>query len=98
MRGLGDSKPSELLDNMLSLLGQHQPCFLFRQIFLQQLPEQVRTPLSVLDLSDYRALARQADKLFLAAGTNTFIASQNNVTQSTDPKPQIDAVCWYHQK
>ncbi|GFS05633.1 Gag pol protein, partial [Elysia marginata] len=25
MRGLGDSKPSELMDNMLSLLGQHQP-------------------------------------------------------------------------
>ena len=64
MRGLGDSKPSEMMDNMLSLLGQHQPCFLFRQIFLQQLPEQVRTPLSVLDVSDYRALARESDKLF----------------------------------
>ncbi|GFO14027.1 Gag Pol protein [Plakobranchus ocellatus] len=25
--GLGDNKPSELMDNMLSLLGQHQPCF-----------------------------------------------------------------------
>ncbi|GFN87764.1 Pol polyprotein [Plakobranchus ocellatus] len=36
MNGLGDNKPSELMDNMLSLLGQHQPCFLFKQIFVQQ--------------------------------------------------------------
>ena len=30
LRGLGDSKPSELMDKMLSLLGEHKPCFLFR--------------------------------------------------------------------
>ena len=59
IRGLGDSKPSELMDNMLSLLGQHRPCFLFRQIFLQQLPEHVRTPLAVSDTSDYHALLCQ---------------------------------------
>ncbi|GFR63497.1 Gag pol protein [Elysia marginata] len=30
LRGLGDYKPSELMDNMLSLLGGHTPCFLFK--------------------------------------------------------------------
>ena len=70
IRGLGDSKPSELMDNMLSLLGQHHPCFLFRQIFLQQMPEHVRTPLAVSDTSDYCALALEADKLFLASRTS----------------------------
>ncbi|GFS03142.1 Gag pol protein [Elysia marginata] len=87
MRCLGDSKPSELMDNMLSLLGQHQPCFIFRQIFLQQLPERVRTPLSVLNVSDYRALAREADKLFLAGRHNEFHASQN-IAQCTDSGPR----------
>ncbi|GFR63904.1 Gag pol protein [Elysia marginata] len=92
------TKPSELMDSMLSRLGQHQPRFLFRQIFLQQLLEHILTSLSVLDLPNYRTLAHEADKLFLAGGTNAFIASQNNVMQSTDRKPQIDAVFWYHQK
>ncbi|GFR82529.1 Gag pol protein [Elysia marginata] len=97
MRGLGDSKPSELMDNMLSLLGQHQPCFIFRQIFLQQMPERVRTPLSVLNVSDYRALAREADKLFLAGRHNEYHASQN-IAQCTDSGPQLDAICWYHRQ
>ncbi|GFO29449.1 retrovirus-related pol polyprotein [Plakobranchus ocellatus] len=92
LKGLGDSKPSELMDNMLSLLGQHQPCFIFKQIFIQQLPEHVRTPLSVSDVSDYRTLAREADKLYLAGNTcNT--NCQYQVSRITDPEPQIDAIC-----
>ena len=34
----GDDKPSQLMDRMLALLGDHQSCFLFREIFMQQLP------------------------------------------------------------
>ena len=98
MLGLGDSKPSELMDNMLSLLGQHQPCFLFRQIFIQQLPEHVRTPLSVVDTHDYRALAREADKLFLASGSDTNKYTVQNTAQCTKVETQIDTICWYHQK
>ena len=29
MRGLGDAKPSEVIDNMLSLLGEYRPFFFF---------------------------------------------------------------------
>ena len=29
---LGDSKPSELMVSMLSLLGNHKPCFLFNHL------------------------------------------------------------------
>jgi hypothetical protein len=36
---LGDSKPSALMDEMLALLGEHPPCFLFEQLFLERLPE-----------------------------------------------------------
>ena len=43
MPNLGDRKPSALMDEMLGLLGQHTPCFLFKYIFLQHLPEDIRT-------------------------------------------------------
>ncbi|GFO10354.1 retrovirus-related pol polyprotein [Plakobranchus ocellatus] len=92
MNGLGDNKPSELMDNMLSLLGQHQPCFLFKKIFLQQLPDYVRTPLSVSAISDYRTLAREADKLFLAGGLDKY----PKLAQCGNPEPQLDAV--FHPK
>ena len=98
IRGLGDSKPSELMDNMLSLLGQHRPCFLFRQIFLQQLPEHVRTPLAVSDTSDYRALALEADKLFLASRSSKSHTSLDIPAQCNDTGSHVDATCWYHQK
>ncbi|GFO34904.1 Mad2l1-binding protein [Plakobranchus ocellatus] len=88
MNGLGDNKPSKLMDNMLSLLGQHQLCFLFKQIFLQQLPDHVRTPLSVSAISDYRTLAREADKLFLAGGLDKY----PKLAQCGNPEPQLDAV------
>ncbi|KAL1264200.1 hypothetical protein QQF64_004555 [Cirrhinus molitorella] len=38
LQGLGDSKPSELMDRMLDLLSEHKPDFLFTQLFLRQLP------------------------------------------------------------
>ena len=39
---LGDSKPSMLMDKMLALLSEHTPCFLFKQLFLEWLPEDLR--------------------------------------------------------
>ena len=36
-RPLGDSKPSVLMDEMLALLGDHPPCMLFEQLFLERL-------------------------------------------------------------
>ncbi|GFR71912.1 retrovirus-related Pol polyprotein [Elysia marginata] len=71
LRGLGDYKPSELMDNMFSLLGGHTPCFLFKQIFMRQLPDQVRASLATSATSDYRALAQEAEKLFLATNQHT---------------------------
>ena len=40
-RPLGDSKPSALMDEMLALLGDHTPCLLFEQLFLERLPEDI---------------------------------------------------------
>lgn len=65
-QGLGNSKSSELMDRMLNLLSEHKPDLLFVQLFLRQLPFQVRAILATADTSDCRALAGEADKYFLA--------------------------------
>ena len=83
--GLGDSKPSELMDSMLSLLGTHTPCFLFRHLFLQQLPDYVRVPLAPSSTDNYRALAQEADKIYLA-GRQKLTRSQHTTTH---PQSQI---------
>lgn len=65
LQGLGDQKPSELMDYILSLLNGHKPCLLAEQIFLDQLPEDMRVLLAD-DFTDPRALALHADTLWLA--------------------------------
>ena len=58
---LGDDKPSALMDKMLALLGDHEPCLLFKRLFLERLPAQVRAPLLHGSETDMRKLAEQAD-------------------------------------
>ena len=57
MPGLGDRKPSALMDNMLTLMDGHLPCLLFEQIFLEQLPEDLRLQLADRSVDDPRTLA-----------------------------------------
>jgi hypothetical protein len=38
LHGLGDRKSSELMDEMVALLEGQRPCFIFRQLFINQLP------------------------------------------------------------
>ena len=42
MDGLGDRKPSMLMNNMLALMDGHKPCLLFEQVFLEQMLEDIR--------------------------------------------------------
>ena len=44
-RPLGASKPSALMDEMLALLGDHTPCLLFEQLFLERLPVDIQIQL-----------------------------------------------------
>ena len=88
--GLGDSNPSELMDSMLSLLGTHTPCFLFRHLFLQQLPDYVRAPLAPSSTDNYRALAQEADKIYLAGRQNlqeVNIPQHTTAHHNTPPEP-----------
>jgi len=57
------------MERTLAVLGSADPSFLFMHIFLQQFCAPVRTALASSPLStskDYRALAEEADRIFLA--------------------------------
>lgn len=66
IQGLGDSKPSELMEKMLNLLGKEKPCFLFMELFLRHMPPRVQTALANTTITEPRALAEEADRFFLA--------------------------------
>ena len=59
--GLGDKKPSELLQHMLNL--NADPTTLFKAFFLAQLPSEVRRILALSGKSDVKELAKEADKI-----------------------------------
>ena len=105
-RPLGDSKPSILMDQMLALLGSHTPCFLFEQLFLERLPEDIRIQLVDVKFDNPRELARRADKLWLSRDMASISAVQRNRPSSKKPKvretPQAtqdssEQVCYYHR-
>ena len=59
--GLGDKKPSELLQQMLNL--NADPKTLFKAFFLAQLPSEVRRILALSGKTDVKELAKEADKV-----------------------------------
>lgn len=98
LSGLGDRKPSELMDHMLALLGHHKPCFLFQHIFLTQLPEQVRAPLANSpNKNNPRALALEADQLVIAS-RSVHSSSVHVVNHDPTRLPTAPDVCFFHKK
>lgn len=100
LNGLGDTKPSELMDKMLALVTTHEPCFLFRYIFMQQLPDFVRVPLANSTESDFRKLALQADQLYNSANQQVHAVQNHNSPPSEDSvtRSGSQGLCWYHDR
>ena len=114
MNGLGDKTPSQCLSSMLMLVPSGQePGFLFRRIFLRQLPVEVRTQLAQSTntgnrAEDLRRLASEADRYFASAGARissvsetSFVAEGPNSNAS--PQWNVDAVsgrqlCYFHRR
>lgn len=100
--GLGDEPPSALMDNMLAINGDHPPCYLFRHIFLRQLPEDIRVPLVHGKVEDCRELAKAADLLWQArSSTMSEVRSSTPqvVTKKKTKATWIQAPggpCYYH--
>ena len=100
--GLGDSLPSELMDSMLALFGSHKSCFIFRHIFLQQLPDYVRSSLASSSTTDYRTLAQEADKIYLTGRpqlqeVNIQKSKPVPTASKQSPKQTFDE-CYYHHR
>ena len=99
IRPLGDSKPSALMDEMLALLGDHPPCLLFEQLFLERLPEDIRAQLVDAKIEDHRELARRADALWAARDIGSSInAMQKRPPTGRKPKAPQDNLCYYHRR
>ena len=102
-RELGDTKPSVLIDEMLALLGDHSPCFLFQQLFLERLPEDIRVQLVDSKADDYRHLAKKADALWasrdMSFSTNAVQRrlSSQKLKAKHPTTPTADDLCYYHR-
>ena len=108
---LGDQKPSCLMDQMLGLLGEHQnSCFLFCQLFLNKLPERIRSVLIHSKIQDCRELATSADRLYESYNTSEGSAGINKVSTQRNKnnnrgrqrdrkdKPTRNGMCFYHSR
>lgn len=110
LSGLGDCKPSELMENMLALLGSGDASFLFTHLFLRQLPPLVQTALAaspLISAKDYRGLAEEADRLLLASrqfsvhallpsGTDGDDAA--DVAAVTERRRKDSSLCFFHRR
>lgn len=99
-RTVGDCRPSEVMDEMLSLLDGHKPCLLAEQIFLEQLPEDIRMQIAEDDFKDPRAVARRADILWAAKQQSPMLTVNKIATSRKDQKPKETQPgwCYYHNK
>ena len=102
LTGLGDRRPSELMDEMLALLGNHSPCFLFEELFRQQLPADVRMALENADFSDPREAAQMADRLWEDRSQSTVATASEEVTAVAKPSqarrsPRTE-FCYFHRR
>ena len=89
------------MDEMLALLGDHHPCLLFQQLFLERLPNDIRIQLADAKFDDVRQLARRADALWAARDMRT----SANAIQRRQPlkeRPEtrsnttVSKFCYYH--
>lgn len=111
MDGLGDRTPSELMNDMLALMDGHKPCLLFEQLFLEQMPEDIRLLLASEDFSDPRRVAAKADILWQSkqcgAASIGLATIARPKAQAPQPKPSrptgekdesSEQWCFYHQR
>jgi len=102
LNDIGDRKPSELMDEILSLLDGHKLCLLAEQIFLEHLPEAIRMQISDNEFGEPQTLAIRADGLWLAlqqSATQSInkLAPREVETRKTKTAPHRDW-CFYHVK
>jgi len=108
--GIGDLRPSQLLDNMLALLPPGEPPgLLFQGLFLRRLSAEVRDYLAAGEYSSVRDMAAVADKMWDArqeVGSGSIHAvgghkggrRRSPSGRRRDYTPGPDGLCYYHAK
>ena len=103
---IGDRKPSEILADMRSLAAGHT-CMLFEEIFLRQMPEDIRLQMAQQDFTDLDVVAERADALWHArsqpGNINKVTQLKRNPKQPINTPKDSDTVskgdwCFYHTK
>ena len=80
INGLGDKKPSELLQHIHNL--NADPKTLVKALFLAQLPPEVRQILAVSDKTDIKDLAKEADRIMEVSQ----LANNSRVNATGEPR------------
>jgi hypothetical protein len=112
--GLGDWKPSELMDHLLSILSNHKPDLMSQFHFFQCLPDYVRATLSSSQTTNVHELAEEADRIFVAGRPRDAsiheAAVEPSVDRVTAARPPArrakhraaqnnnSRTCWYHAR
>ena len=85
MNGLDDAKPTELLDKMLALFPpSRETGFLFKEVFLRQLPSHLQSLVTQHDYPNLRDLAKATDRHFLCTGATLNAASRPDQKKRRD--------------
>lgn len=103
----GDDKPSSVASRMYALLGEANTDILFRQIFLEQLPSNIRGQLVLNGDMDVAKLAEQADRIWASSQQEISAVELNKVEQRRRSKSGKDkaasstdgsGLCYYHAR
>ena len=104
---LGDSKPSELMNKMLSYLpadiDSSNPGFLLRAIFFERMPADIRTHLVSMKTESMTTLADKADELYSSRVVTSFLVDQEPEDNTLRLEPVTvcpvslpTSQCWYY--
>lgn len=112
--GIGDQRPSQLLDSMLALLPAGEPPgLLFQGLFLRRLPSEIRDHVAAGDYRTVREMAAVADQLWDARreapasisavrGQSPSRRGKNRYSSPSgsrrDVTPGPDGLCYYHSR
>lgn len=68
MDGLGDRKPSMLMNEMLALMDGHKRCLLIEQLFIEQMPDDIHLIFADEIFTDPRQLAAREARNVIKLG------------------------------
>ena len=100
--GLGDMKPTQLLNRMKELFPEDEKpcsCCLFRELFLRQLPPDVRSHLADKAKLPLDELAAEADNFFTSTGQRVnSVHAEAVVSAAREQAPRSERLCFFHER